>query len=102
MTRITVMADYYAFPLWTDDNGMLDPTSLPLPADLRARLTEWGQEYTDTLTHNAYQWTSAAAHQDWNDRGRDLADQVQHELGADVEVLFFDDLTGTPTRSRRH
>lgn len=24
---------------------MLDPTSLPLSADLRARLTEWGQEY---------------------------------------------------------
>jgi hypothetical protein len=94
------MAHYDAFPLWID-NGMLDPTSLQLSPDLRTRHTEWGHEYTDTLTHNAYQWTSAAAHQDWNDRGRDLADQVQDELGADVEVLFFDDLTGTPTSSRR-
>ena len=41
---------------------MLDPTSLPLSADLRARLTEWGQEYALLLTHHAYQWPSAAAH----------------------------------------
>jgi hypothetical protein len=100
MTRITVIADYDAFPLWID-NPMQDPTSLPLSPDLRARLTEWGQEYTEILTLNAYQWPSAAAHQDWNDQGWDLTDQVQHELGADVEVIFFDDLTATPTRSRR-
>jgi kynureninase len=62
-------------------------------------LDEWGQKYTEALTHNACQWPSSAAHQNWNDRGRDLADQVQHALGADGEVLSFDNLTATPTRS---
>ena len=40
--------DYGHGPLWSRrQNDYVEPTELPLPAALAARLTEWGQRYEE-------------------------------------------------------
>jgi hypothetical protein len=53
-SRIKVMADYFAWPLWVDGpgGGMLAPDALPLPNDLRDELGRWGRDYTEVLRKN--------------------------------------------------
>lgn len=86
--RIKVMADYDAFPLWPE-------AGLLLSDELRRQLVQWGRDYTDTLRSNGYAWPSTAVQTHWNERGRRLAARVQHELGTDYEVVFFDEATST-------
>jgi len=86
--RVKVMADYYAFPLWPE-------AGLLLSDELRRQLEQWGGDYTDTLRSNGYAWPNTTVQTDWNERGRRLAARVQHELGTDYEVVFFDEVTQT-------
>lgn len=45
-------------------------------------------------------WASPQAGADWQRRGLDLAYELQHELGLDVEVLYFEDGEERPVRER--
>ncbi|CUU53656.1 hypothetical protein Ga0074812_101154 [Parafrankia irregularis] len=91
MRQVKVMADYYAFPLWTGD-GMLSPEALPLTDGLRDELALWSAEYTRTLSDNGYDWPNEQVQADWNGRGYALAVRVAQELGPSYEVVFFDEL----------
>jgi len=93
--KVTVMADYGAFPLWFSGGGfMAGRDELPLPADLVDELSRWGTEYGDTLSANGYAWPSTAQRHDWNLRGRVLARLVRASLDSAWEVEFFDQETG--------
>jgi hypothetical protein len=89
--RVKVMADYYAFPLWTGD-WLLPPEELPLTDGLRDELVRWSADYTRTLIANDYDWPNEQVQADWNARGYALAVRVAQEPGPSCEVVFFDEL----------
>lgn len=93
--RLRVAADHGAFPVWDlDDGGMVDPETLPIDADLRARLHQWADRFDATLD-----WDDPAAtkspSQAWRRRfhadGVALARALQAQLGPAYDVQFGDD-----------
>ncbi len=91
--KVTVMADYRAFPLWSGErNGMLSPDALQLTDVLRDELVRWSADYDRWLSANGYCWPSEQVQTDWNERGYALAGRVAQELGSSYKVVFFDEL----------
>jgi hypothetical protein len=89
------MAEYAAHPLWDRSPGGfgdIDPADLNVSPELGRRLTTWNDVYERRLNGPVDQVDAES----WRREGLSLAHQLQHELGAEVQVLYFDDRTGVP------
>jgi hypothetical protein len=83
--RLVVHYSQGSFPVWklgplVDDN--LDPASLPIPADLAAELTAWGQ------AHPAAAGSDVEA---FLERGAALTGRLANDLGPGYHVTFAGD-----------
>ncbi|XVU23170.1 hypothetical protein ACQPZJ_38810 [Actinoplanes sp. CA-054009] len=83
------MADYGAFPLWTQYGGPA-PEELPLSPELVARLERWGERYSDELGPE-FEWPSEEARVAFIAEGRQLHALVSRELGELYEITYVDD-----------
>jgi len=98
---VKVMVDYDCYPLW--DVGLsgprnLDPESLPISAALVADLMGWASEYDGTLNREnpaASGFPTREAHERFVRMGLGLAERLAEELGASVQVLYYDDVAGS-------
>ena len=92
-TRVKVMWDYDAFPLWEASvENLISPS-------LRSELQGWSDEWTDVMTGSDQKdWTPPGREQfeTWDHRGRLLARRLQEELGAEYAVVYFNETTETP------
>jgi hypothetical protein len=88
-TRLRVMADYFAEPVWgRHANGHpITLGSLAIPDDLKQRLRRWAKRY-DGLEATDYAWPSSEERDAFNALGRDLAREVQDALGPSWEVVY--------------
>lgn len=92
MTReLKLMADYAAWPLW-DADGNVDPSTLPISADLQWRLDAWAEAFDGTVNRDdprTPRFASPQAAKDWNDQGVALWHDLRHELGSAYVVCYF-------------
>jgi hypothetical protein len=90
------MADYESFPLWRRDavgTANVDPTSLPISADLARQLSDWAAEYDGTLDRGdplASGFTDPTAEAAFHARGEELAKRLAGALPAGFTVEYFD------------
>ncbi len=87
------MTDYLADPLWTRGptgagTAMVRLDSLPLSAELKARLRAWAARY-DALMNSDYEWPSEADKDTWDAEGRALLPLVRAELGPGYDVQYY-------------
>ncbi len=83
------MAEYGAFPVWDRSPGgvgPVDPTDLDVSPELQRRLTVWNHAFEQRLDRPVDPVDVDA----WPREGLGLAHDLQHDLGADIEVLYFD------------
>jgi hypothetical protein len=88
-TRIRIMADYFAEPVWgRHANGLpVSLGALPIPDDLKQRLRRWAKRY-DSLEATDYAWPSNEERDAFNAQGRDLAREMQDAMGPSWEVVY--------------
>jgi len=89
---LRLMADYECHPLWDLEPGMygdIDPETLPISEDLKRRLAGWAREFDETLNRDdpaSSGFKSDEAEQAFKERGRQLAGQLQSELGSAYSI----------------
>lgn len=98
MTRIVLklMAEYDSWPLWSPPRpvGNVDPSTLPLTANLRHRLSEWAAAYDATLNRAdplRSGFASVSDEQAFVAEGCRLLEDIRRELGESYEVRFYHD-----------
>ncbi len=92
-TVVLVMAEYSAFPVWDRSPGgvgPIDPADLDVSPGLQSRLTAWNEVFERRLDHPVTDVEIDA----WRREGLGLAHDLQHEVGTEVQVLYFDDSAG--------
>lgn len=80
VTRVTLMAEYVAPPLWTD-HGPRAPEALGLSPYLSSRIRNWADEWEFGGGQESAEGEFAA-------RGEALAAEIQEELGPGVRVEY--------------
>ena len=86
------MADYQSFPLWGEATN-IDPTALPISAELAAALQQWAADFDATLDHDYPPdsgFPDEQAEQEFRDRGQALADRLAAELGGDYTIMYIE------------
>lgn len=97
MRAIKLMADYYCFPLWNNspvEVGNIDPESLPLSSDLKARLNDWSEKYDSILNDDdpaSSGFETREDEQNFIREGKELAECLQAELGDSYQVTYHSD-----------
>lgn len=89
--ELKLMADYAAWPLW-DEDGNVDPATLPISAELQTRLDAWAEAFDTTVNRDdprSARFASAAAAREWNEQGVDLWHDLRRELGSAYVVSYF-------------
>jgi hypothetical protein len=87
MRRLKLMADYYCFPLWdlTEGNyGDVDPSTLPISAQLQTDLLSWADIYDSILVVDdprSSAFPNESARQNFQRRGQELGERLALELG---------------------
>lgn len=92
---VLINADWKAWPTWVvKETGAVDnpaPADLGLSADLSDALVAWADEYDAIFDEDYPPNTAFPSEEDeraWQARGRELAERVARELGADTEVRY--------------
>ncbi|UOO81474.1 hypothetical protein LVJ83_11050 [Uruburuella testudinis] len=101
MIYLKLMADYFCSPVWDDSSNYkteylggynIELTSLPISLQLIKELEQWAACFDDILVTHAPQLSDFESPQDednFHQRGRELADKLQNELGADYVVRYW-------------
>lgn len=98
--KIKVMSDYQSCPLWDlgpDGPRNLDPSELPLSADLKRSLDEWARRFDATLVIDdpaRSGFTDPLEEQAFDEEGLQLATRLKAELGGESTVEYFEQRTG--------
>lgn len=85
------MADYSAWPLWLAGENV-NPDRFPISSELQDRLRVWSQTYDAILNRDdpaSSGFPSREAELAWEEQGRRLWHDLQHELGAEYIVSYF-------------
>jgi hypothetical protein len=80
VTRVTLMAEYTAPPLWTD-SGPRTPEALGLSSGLSAQIRAWADEWE-------FGGRKDSSEEEFVARGEALVALIQRELGPGVEVDY--------------
>ena len=105
-TVVALMAEHGGVYLWdrspdrSPGDYDLDPAELGVSPGLVERLESWNSQY-GRLARTDYEWPTAEQERVWQQRGLDLAYELQNELGPDVEVRYAEDGDERPVRERR-
>lgn len=87
------MPDYECWCLWDmDDPANIDPETLPISSDLKARLAAWEEAYDATLVREnpaASGFHSEGASKTFNEDGWKLFEELKEELPT-IEIFYFD------------
>ena len=89
------MPEYGAWPIWEDEAvGNVNPDSLPVSAELRARLLRWAGDYDSTLDPDDPSdsgFPSDGVAEAHDREGRELSRALAEELGAGYSVRYWRD-----------
>lgn len=91
MQELKLMADYSAWPLWLSGENV-DPAKFPISPELQERLKRWSQSYDAILNRDdpaSSGFPSPEAELAWEEQGRGLWHDLQHELGSEYIVSYF-------------
>ena len=88
------MPDYDCFPLWdmTDNEGNIDPATLPLTSDTKNRLAKWAIQYDQTLNLEdplSSGFPNKQEEQAFEEEGLALWKCVKSELRDLYDVTYF-------------
>jgi hypothetical protein len=89
--EIKLMADYAAWPLWSTD-GNVDPATLPISAEIQARLDAWAEAFDASLNPDdprTSRFPTPEAALEFNEHGLALWHDLQRELGSAYIVSYF-------------
>lgn len=99
---IKVMADYECHPLWLTGNDLgdvaPDDSRLNLSPRLVQQLTEWAEEFDQTLDYDDPIASGFATHEakvKFAETGASIASDLAQELGSSWRVLYHDIRSGT-------
>ena len=98
--RIKLMAEYSSPPLWWDEPehvGPIDPTKLPISADLLERLMKWAELYDRQLNIADPKSSHFLRGEDLDDFervGREIWKRLREELAPHYEVVYFSEREG--------
>ncbi len=88
MTTLKLHADYYTEPLWNVEAAdYASPAELGLSAQTEADLKDWQEEYDSLLDLDNPRDVAAPAPA-VNDRGQQIASQIQSEVGDRYQVQY--------------
>lgn len=89
VTRLRVMADYFAEPVWGrhPEGPPVTLDSLGLPDDLKHRLRRWAERY-NALEASDYEWFCAGDQEAFNESGQELAQELQDVLGPSWDISY--------------
>ncbi|WP_072617525.1 hypothetical protein [Pandoraea vervacti] len=93
MKIIKILADYHCYPLWDMPPGMygdINPENLPISRELKEMLFKWALDFDLTLNNedpSASGFKSREEEEDFNRRGKVMANRLQLELGGDFKVI---------------
>jgi hypothetical protein len=83
---LKLSSDYRAeWPLWSDQDGMVEPTALGVPAETCADLRAW-QDLFDAGFDPDSGWRDGSVERQYAHAAVDLLRRLRSQLGADVEV----------------
>ncbi len=89
---IHLSPDYDCEPLWDDESGdYLETSSLPISAQLKARIAQWQNAFNAILNRNNPRqsaFPSPQHEQDFHQEGTAIAQQLQAELGPSVQICY--------------
>lgn len=97
MRAIKLMAYYYCFPLWNNspgEVGNIDPESLPLSSDLKARFNDWSERYDSILNDDDPASSGFETREDelnFIREGEELAECLQAELEDSYQITYHSD-----------
>jgi len=88
---LRLSAEYFAHPLWERTPGEaptdVDPASLPLSDELIEGLRSWNEDFQD-IAQTKYAFATSHERQQWEARGRALAQSLRDELGDDYCIEY--------------
>jgi hypothetical protein len=90
---IKLMPDYRCWPLWHASGievGDIDPDTLPLSADLKARLQAWAEVYDNSLNWEDPASSTGLMGEElarFQQEGSQLARLLREELGSGYSVV---------------
>jgi hypothetical protein len=93
---VRIFAEYEVeVPLWPSGNS---PSPLPISPELRRDLAAWNVAWMELDDHPTYDdsnddWSEWEPGRAWNREGYELVRRLRAELGADVEIEYFDYVT---------
>lgn len=89
MKTLRLHADYYTEPLWDIESAdYVTPAELGLSANTEADLRDWQKEY-DSLLDLENPREALAPAPDFNNRGQQIASQIQAEVGNRYRVQYI-------------
>jgi hypothetical protein len=101
VSRLRLFSDYGAeWPLWSDEEGMVDPAAHGVPAELCADLRAWQDRFDADFDPDAG-WRDASAEQNYARTATDLLRRLQLQLAPDVAVSLDLWPLSTPSLIRR-
>jgi hypothetical protein len=91
--KLKLMPDYECFALWDIDSvENINPASLPISDDLKARVGRWEDIYDGTLNQDdptASGFQSADEENTFDSEGRLIWKELKDELGESYDVSYF-------------
>lgn len=85
--ELRLTADFDASPLWTPE-GNLPVEALSLSPRLTAQLRCWADDFDATAPRGPRMKSGGYLPNDWTERGRRLAHQLQAEVGESFRVMY--------------
>ncbi|MDQ0093554.1 hypothetical protein J2T21_001421 [Paeniglutamicibacter psychrophenolicus] len=83
---LRIFCDYDAeWPLW--ETGLQCPEDYGLSEELSSRLASWNEDFQQHM-HWERGWAEGFDVHEWNDSGRQIAQEVQREVGEGVLVVY--------------
>lgn len=83
---LRIFCDYSAeWPLW--EAGLQAAEDYGLSAELSGKLSAWNEDFQEHM-HWEHGWSAGFDENKWNERGRQLALEVQREVGEEILVVY--------------
>lgn len=99
MPKLRIVADYSCWPIWDEEGEMNEPSDYPLSKKTIDGLNQWQAKIDATLDLVNGEQSGFKTKQEWDafeQEGRQLAQQMQEELGEEYEIWYHNERVQVP------